>query len=364
MANQHNQNQSKVFGTDGTHSMWTADAKLAASHVVNPHFFDNKTVAVLGASGFIGSVTAYALQELGARVVACGRNTNRLRLLFGGVPGIVIKALNLQEPLDFSQDNDALIDYERVDIIIDAASPADPASFANEPVQTMLTNISGVDNVLNYARDHAVEQVLYISSGEVYGYFTHDHPVKETEQGFLNILASRSCYPQSKRAAETLCASYVEQYGLDVRIARPSHILGPEFSTSDSRASAQFFRDTLAGHSITLMSTGEQIRTFAYISDCVSGLLSILSVGEKGNAYNVTNSDSPTSFADFARYVGDVGNVQVTIPVARSGASDNSPSLRRVAQLDNTKLRSLGWSPQFNAREAVERTYTLLSLIR
>lgn len=128
----------------------------------------------------------------------------------------------------------------------------------------------------------------------------------------------------------------------------------------------QFFRDALGGRAIELMSTGEQIRTFAYISDCVAGLLSIVSAGATGEAYNVTNSSTPTSFADFARFVGETGKVPVRIP-AKNETADNEPArpaLYRVAQLSNAKLEALGWQPRFTAREAVDRTYTLLQLIR
>ena len=296
---------------------------------------------------------------LGAHVIACGRNEARLQALFGEreESGISTHVMDVTEAINFA---------DVPDVIINAASPADPASFAHSPVQTMLSNFAGTQNVLDYALLHDGARILYVSSGEIYGYFENDHQVSENEMGSLDIASSRSCYPQSKRAAETSCASYVAQYVVDVRIARPSHILGPQFSDTDSRASAQFFRDALGGRAIELMSTGEQIRTFAYISDCVAGLLSIVSAGATGEAYNVTNSSTPTSFADFARFVGEAGKVPVRIP-AKNETADNEPArpaLCRVAQLSNAKLEALGWQPRFTAREAVDRTYTLLQLIR
>ena len=332
-------------------NIWLRDALEAADCVVSPRYFVGKTVAVLGATGFIGSILSYTVAQLGATVIACGRNKTRLDELFVGQESVKVQEIDVT--------NAYLHFYTVPQIIINAASPADPQSFVNNPVQTMLSNINGVKNVLDYAVEHHVEQVLYVSSGEIYGYFLNEHLLREEELGYLDLLSSRSCYPQSKRAAETLCASYAQQFGIDVRVARPSHVLGPQFTQTDSRASAQFFRDSCSGRDIELTSAGTQIRTFVYISDCVAGILSILSAGEKSVAYNVSNSAYPVSFADFARAVGRVGGVQVHIPQAEHQINQNQ-SLKRIAQLGNTRLMSLGWSPQINFESAVERTFALL----
>ncbi|MFD0704702.1 NAD-dependent epimerase/dehydratase family protein [Alloscardovia venturai] len=342
--------------------MYIQDARRAAQSVISPEFFQGKTVAVFGASGFIGSTVCFTLCELGARVIACGRSEERLKNLFAHTSSVRTVKVDIN---DASWSTDTTIQdlYGTPDIVIDAASPADPASFAQFPVRTMLSNVEGLSHVLDYVVAHNVERTLYISSGEIYGYFMQEHRVKEEEQGVLDILSARSCYPQSKRAAETLCASYATQYGIDVRIARPSHVIGPQFRASDSRASAQFFRDALAGRDISLTSTGEQIRTFAYIADCVSGILSIISRGEPCHAYNVTNSENMVTFAQFARKIGQCAGINVHIPAHTTDTASRA-ELKRLAQLDDSKLRSLGWSPQFGFDETIERTFTFLERAR
>lgn len=323
------------------------DARLAARSVLNPEYFAGKTVAVLGASGFLGRVLSMTLHELGADVLACGRSAEKLSDIFADTCTTQV--------LDVSA---GPLEFVRVpDVIIHAASPADPASFAATPVQTMLSNVTGVQHVLDYAAQQDVQRVLYISSGEVYGYAPSECVAREEDLFALDLTSPRSCYPQAKRAGETLCASYAAQYGVDVRIARPSHVLGPEFSASDSRASAAFFRDAANSSTIELTSSGEQMRTFVYVTDAVSGMLSVLSAGKAGEAYNVTNTRNAVSFAQFACEVGRVGGVDVRIPEP----SGQAPERVRIAQLDDTKLRSLGWTPRISFEQAVERTYALLS---
>ena len=59
------------------------------------------------------------------------------------------------------------------------------------------------------------------------------------------------------RAAETLCASYAAQYGVNARVARLCHVYGPTFTPSNSRADAQFLRKALAGEDIVMKSDYE-----------------------------------------------------------------------------------------------------------
>ena len=101
---------------------------------------------------------------------------------------------------------------------------------------------------------HNLKRFLYISTGEVYGEgdgraFTEDY------SGYVDCTKPRSCYPSSKRASETLCASYSSEYGLDVVIARPSHTYGPYFTESDNRVYAQFIRNGLKGGKVLAHSS-------------------------------------------------------------------------------------------------------------
>lgn len=82
----------------------------------------------------------------------------------------------------------------------------------------MKSNLWGVSNLLELAKEKKA-RLLYISSGEVYG---EDDGIDfvETHSGYVNCLNPRACYPSSKRASETLCIAYKEQYGVNVVIAR------------------------------------------------------------------------------------------------------------------------------------------------
>ena len=154
-----------------------------------------------------------------------------------------------------------------VDFIIHAASNAYPAAFNADPVGTIMSNILGTKNMLDYALNHSAKRFLFLSSGEVYG--QGDLSVDafdEKYSGYVDPTSPRSCYPNSKRCAETLCVSYTKQYGLDTVIARPSHTYGANFTELDNRANVQFVNRAIKGDDIVLLSAGNQLRSYTYIA--------------------------------------------------------------------------------------------------
>lgn len=311
---------------------------------------------VIGATGLIGSATVRALNYirqtygLSLSITAAGRTLEKLEQRFGKTSDITFWCCDVSAFDQFP---------EHYDVIIDAASSADPASFAKSPVSVMQANLTGVSNLLEQLRRQDSGILVYISSGEVYGSFTHECLMTEEMSGYIDPMSPRSCYPSSKRAAETLCASYCQQYGIDVRIARPAHIFGPGFSETDSRASATFFRDALQGKNLVLTSSGKQHRTFTYITDCVSGLLSIASNGTAGQAYNVSNESNNVEFRQFAQHIANSAGVRAIFP--EEDHQPSSPNLIRASSLSDKKLRSLGWQPQVDLTCGIARTIAALS---
>ena len=218
-------------------------------------------ILVTGATGLIGGCLVETLMMNPRRdyhVYASGRNEERARQRFREFADDVtfhFVRYDVLEPLD----SDVGFDY-----IIHAASNGSPNFFAQKPVEVMKSNLYGVSNLLDYGLAHGMKRLLFVSSGEVYGegdgrVFTEDY------SGYVDCTKPRSCYPSSKRAAETLCASYVAEYGADVVIARPCHTYGPHFTEQDNRVYAQFIRNVLRGENIVMKSTGEQFRSWCYV---------------------------------------------------------------------------------------------------
>ena len=159
----------------------------------------------------------------------------------------------------------------------------------------------------------------------------------------MDCTKPRSCYPSSKRASETLCASYSSEYGLDVVIARPSHTYGPYFTESDNRVYAQFIRNVLNVDDIIMKSTGSQFRSWCYVVDCVSALLHVLLKGKNGEAYNIADQSSNISIKDLAEMIAHIGDKKVVIQLP-DDVEKAGYNVVKKSVFSTSKLESLGWS--------------------
>lgn len=306
-------------------------------------------VLITGATGLIGSRLAEKMLESNdCHVYAAGRNKERALKRFAAFtdnPHFHFVQYDVTEPLQ----SDVCFDY-----IIHAASNASPNFFAEHPVEVMMSNIQGVKNLLDYGRTHNMKRFLYVSTGEVYGE-GDGRTFIEDYQGYVDINSPRSCYPSSKRAAETLCAAYSKEYGIDYVIARPCHTYGPGFTEQDNRVYAQFIRNVLNGEDIVMKSTGSQMRSWLYVDDCVEGLLTILRKGASGEAYNIADASSNISIRDLAEMIADIAGrkVIINLPSDAEKAGYN-PVTKSV--FSTQKLEALGWTINGTMREKMENT--------
>ena len=242
-----------------------------------------------------------------------------------------------------------------VDYVIHGASPANPALYVSQPVETMLANILGLNNILNYAKEHKTNRVLFVSSSEVYGKKESPEPYVENEYGFVDVLNPRACYPDAKRACETLCVSYSKEYKVETVIARLGHVYGPTATENDNRASSYFLHAAASGNNIVMKSAGNQLRSYCYVVDCASAIITILLNGEDCNAYNVANVNSDITIRQLAECIAQTGHVSLCFenPSDRELSSYN---LMDNSCLNANKLEALGWKAMFDANEGVDHS--------
>ena len=308
-------------------------------------------ILVTGATGLIGGCLVETLMmnpRKDYQVYASGRNEDRARVRFKDFaeePAFHFVKYDVMQPLE----SDVRFDY-----IIHAASNASPNFFALKPVEVIKSNIDGVANLMEYGLAYGMKRFLYVSSGEVYGegdgrVFTEDY------SGYVDCAKPRSCYPSSKRAAETLCVSYAAEYGADVVIARPCHTYGPHFTEQDNRVYAQFIRNVLRGEDIVMKSTGEQFRSWCYVVDCVSALLHILLKGKSGEAYNIADADSNISIRELAELVAEIGCKKVVIENP-SDEEKTGYNIVKKSVFSTQKLSALGWAINGHMKKKIEHT--------
>ena len=202
-------------------------------------------------------------------------------------------------------------DYD-FDYIINGASNTHPIQYSTNPVGTITTNVMGLNNILKYCIKHKPKRIFMMSSVEIYGENKGDVDLfDENYLGYINCNTVRACYPESKRVCESLCQSYISQYGLDIVIGRLSRVFGPTMQKDDSKALAQFIRNAVDGKDIILKSDGKQLFSYTYMSDAVSAILKILFYGECGEAYNISDRLSDITLKDLACILAKYNNKKV-----------------------------------------------------
>ena len=216
----------------------------------------------------------------------------------------------------------------------------------------------GAKNVLDYCKGKTTRALL-TSSFEVYGKLEQDEYC-EDQYGVIDLNLIRSCYPESKRTAEMLFRSYADEYGVNCVIARLSSIYGPTMKADDSKAHAQFIRNALVGENIVLKSKGSQLRTYCYVMDAVSGILTVLFRGKnRGEAYNVANENSVATIAEVAQTIADYAGTKVVFDIPDAVESKGFSKFQNCV-LKTDKLKSLGWSGKYDLKAGINETMVIL----
>lgn len=308
------------------------------------------TVLVTGGTGLIGSLLIRSLLGLnkGVIIVAPVRNLTKARAMF---EDITTKNLFFEEcdllTTDFSF-------AHQIDYIVHCAAPTASRFFVEHPIETYDAIYLPSIHLLEYARTNSVKSMVYLSSLEVYGTIADGQLlVSEDVQGYLNPLDVRSSYPMAKRAVEHMCHVYAKLYGVPVKIARLTQTTGAGCAYDDNRVIVQFTRLGVEGKDIILHTTGEAARPYCYTMDAISGILCILLKGQLGEAYNVANEQTYISAKDLALFVQQHINPNIAVRIEVQKNTPYAPCTK--LHLDASKLRSLGWTPQYGLEEICTR---------
>lgn len=299
-------------------------------------------ILVTGGAGFIGSHLCRYLLQRGDRVTCLDNfftgksmNINSLKKdsNFKIVPHDITNPINIKRHFDR---------------IYNLACPASPVYYQFDPIETIKANTTGIINILEFARLNGA-RILQASTSEVYG-DPLEHPQKESYKGNVNTLGIRACYDEGKRVAETLFMDYHRTYNLPIRIARIFNTYGPSMDKNDGRVVSNFIVQALENKPITIYGTGEQTRSFCYVSDLVEGLYKLM----ESEVIGPVNLGNP----------GEFTMLELAKRIIKLTESKSKVEYRELPLDDPCKRkpditlaeRDLKWKPKIQLEEGLKKT--------
>jgi UDP-glucuronate decarboxylase len=297
-------------------------------------------VLVTGGAGFLGSHLSKRLLESGHEVLAVDNYyTGRKANLESCINNSNFELLrhDITSPLNVE-----------VDAIYNLACPASPVHYQKFPVQTMKTNVLGAINMLDLAKRLECK-ILQSSTSEIYG-DPLISPQVEEHWGNVNPVGIRSCYDEGKRAAETLFMDYHHQFNVDIAIARIFNTYGPHMAVDDGRVVSNFILQALMGEPITIYGDGSQSRSFCFVDDLISGLISLF----ESDLTGPVNIGNPIEFTmlELANVIIELSGSKSKIvfhPLPSDDPKQRQPDISMAT-------RELNWEPQIQLREGLLKT--------
>lgn len=306
---------------------------------------------ITGGAGFIGSHLVDGLLEQGHEVLAFdnlstgleyflegAKNNKRFRLITGDI-----------------RENEEIVQAAKSfspDWIIHFAANADVRRGLERPRRDLEYNTIGTWNVLDACQKSGCKKFLFSSTGSVYG----EPQVFPTPEN-CPFPIQTSLYGASKAAGEGLISAYSLGFGIDAVVFRFVSILGPRYTHGHIFDFAKKLRQDPS--QLSILGNGKQLKSYLHIRDLIRGILLVVEKSPKGfEVFNIGHDDALTVDKS-VNYICEYLKIEPKriYSGGERGWVGDSPRI----QLDTTKLRQLGWSPEYSLKTAVTDTISYLT---
>jgi len=303
---------------------------------------------ITGGAGFIGS-------HLAEKLVGEGIETKILDNFATGQKDNLLGCMDKQNFSLFDLDLGKLgsqEDYlENVEVVFHMAADPEVRTGYDNPKNSFEQNIVNTFNLLQKIKHSKVKKIVFASSSSVYG----DAKILPTNEEY-GPLCPISHYGASKLACEAIVSSFCYNYDIDGIILRPANVIG-------SRGRHGLIWDLVHKlkndkNRLEVLGDGKQTKSFIHISDMIKGILQSMKKGENGvDIFNVGSEDG-VEIINVAKIV--CKNMKLpNIEIFTTGGIENGRGWKgdiKIAHLDISKLKNMGWQPKLSSLEAADVT--------
>ena len=308
-------------------------------------------ILITGGAGFIGS-------HLSERLIGDG---HKVTVIDNFSTGSASNLTTLNGSPNFTLVEGSILDtntlnplVNKADYVFHLAAAVGVFNIVKHPLNSLLTNIRGTENVLE-AASATNTPVFLTSSSEVYGKNVSDS-LKEADDRILGSpLTLRWSYSEAKAIDESLAFAYFVEKKLETRIVRFFNTVGPRQVGAYGMVVPRFVESAINNQPITIYGDGRQTRCFAHVYDVVDAVIAIaFSENTVGKAINIGN-DYEISINDLAKKIiaeTDSKSIVEYVPYEAAYGNGFEDMDRRVPNL--TLIQSLvGWQPKRNLSEII-----------
>jgi len=303
-------------------------------------------VLITGGAGFIGShLTAY-LTYKGVEVVVLDN------LLRGNkIEDSILDKINLIQ--GDVRDQDLVIKLaENCEYIYHLAAILGVDVVADNPVETMETEVEGTKNVVYAALKQGVKKVIYASTSGVYGHSAIEKSVDEDI-----MIDPRTSYAMAKRYNEIYLKAMYEERGLESISLRFFNVYGPR--QDDRMVIPRFFEQALKNEPITVFGSGKQTRDFTSVEETIISLVKLTEISKGAEIFNIAN-ETEMNILELAIHIKELTQSSSEIKLIESPANRYDYEVERRVGSSEKLYKATGFKPNTDIRIGLKNLHETL----
>lgn len=301
-------------------------------------------ILITGGLGFIGSHLIDELVKENHEIIVITRSLSKKTNIRNSQQKVKIEKINI---VDFNKLG-KIIEKNKPDVIIHLAGQTSHSKSFESPLHDVDMDVKSTLFILEKLRKMNLNCRFILGSTFVVIGKPKRLPVNEETPCFPTTI-----YGANKLASENYCKIYHQVFGLDTLVFRITNSFGPREQIVPNKNAVNYLINlAFKGKKITIFDEGKFFRDLIFISDVVSGIMTVIKKGKSGNLYWIS-SGKRTWFFQLGKWLEDLTGTKVKN--VKSSKYTKKVDVGNFV-VDNSKLKSLGWKPKITVREGIKKT--------